>query len=310
MTLVSKRPWIGLTTVALCLAVVAAFLVGDGSRGLAQDEADEAEEVNGRPVVLLAGSCGDDDLGDEVATLSDLTPFDGETVGQEAAIAAESSYTNVPLLPEDFQADDHVINAAAGADDDASIVCGEIGGPLSPNGTLIIGMREQNGSGFAGVAYLSPGADGASTDVSVFVAEGLLGASDDGRTEEDDTGTGLATPVAIGSSSPEPRRVRRSSEDAEPAEDAESVAVSLVEWSVDLPTELDAGLIAFEAANDGSVRHSLAIEGDGVDERLEGNLQPGESGTLEVDLDEGTYVAYCPVGNHRGRGMETEIEVG
>jgi hypothetical protein len=35
----------------------------------------------------------------------------------------------------------------------------------------VIGLSEYDGSGFEGIAYLAPGADGASTDVSVFVAE-------------------------------------------------------------------------------------------------------------------------------------------
>jgi hypothetical protein len=41
---------------------------------------------------------------------------------------------------------------------------------LSPDGALIIGLRELNGSGFTGIAFLAPGADGASTDVSTFIA--------------------------------------------------------------------------------------------------------------------------------------------
>lgn len=300
------RPVILSSSVALVLALVAGFLFGAVSPGRAQDDDALADEADGRPVSLTSGGCGEDDVGDEVAPLSDLTPFGGDEVGQRAAITAESSYTNVPLLPEDLQADDHVI-IAVGGQDDAAIACGEVGGPLSPNGTLIIGMREQNGSGLSGVAYISPGSDGASTDISVFVAEGLTGES---------------------TRAVEPRRVTRSNEvaDAEatpsaatpvaerepavvPIVAAETVDVSLVEWSVELATELDAGPIAFQVSNDGSSRHSLAVEGEGIDATLAMNLQPGESATLEVDLEPGSYVVYCPVGRHRDRGMETELKV-
>jgi len=271
----------------------AALLAVGVAPGLAQDATPE--QAAGRPVVLQTGSC--DDPGEVVATLSDLTPFEGETVGQESAVVAESSYTNVPIAPEEIQADDHVVNASASADDDTSVACGEVGGPLSPNGTLIVGLREQNDSGFTGVAYLSPGGDGASTDVSVFIAPNLDGDGTGGRTVEV---APAASPVA-------------SADDeaaAQEQEPDETVEVSLVEWSVDLASEPAAGLIAFDARNDGTIRHSLAIEGDGTEGRLPERLQPGESGTLTVELDPGTYTLYCPVGNHRNEGMETEIVVG
>ena len=48
-----------------------------------------------------------------------------------------------------------------------------------------------------GVAYLAPGADGASTDVSVFIAEGLTGTADDvggGDAEEDEDEDATPTP--------------------------------------------------------------------------------------------------------------------
>jgi hypothetical protein len=82
--------------------------------------------------------------------------------------------------------DDHVVNVHLSADEiETYIACGEIGGMLTPEGAVIIGLRELNNSGFTGIAYLAPGADGASTDVSTFVAPtqgqgeievGLLGA--------------------------------------------------------------------------------------------------------------------------------------
>ena len=48
---------------------------------------------------------------------------------------------------------------------------GRMTGIIGPDGSLVIGLREQNDSGFTGIAFLSPGADGASTDVSLFLAE-------------------------------------------------------------------------------------------------------------------------------------------
>lgn len=286
----------GSVTGALFLTLSAAsFLVGV-PRGLAQDGSPPPDDAGGRPVLLSTGDC--DEPGESLATLSDLTRFDGDVVGQEDAVAAESSYTNVAILPEEIQAEDYVVYAASSADDDASIVCGEIGGPLSPNGTLIVGLRERNDSGFSGIAYLSPGEDGASTDVSVFVARGLGGDTTGSSAGEADDGPGSASPVAAARAAARVGAVD------------DTVEVSLVEWSVDLPTEIESGRIAFEVTNDGTIRHDFRIVGEGIDDGLSANLLPGETGTLEVDLEAGTYDVYCPIGNHRNEGMETVVTVG
>jgi hypothetical protein len=69
---------------------------------------------------------------------------------------------------------DHVVNVHLSADEIGTyIACGEIGGSLTPDGAVIIGLRELSDSGFTGIAFLAPGADGASTDVSAFVAPTL-----------------------------------------------------------------------------------------------------------------------------------------
>ncbi len=44
-------------------------------------------------------------------------------------------------------------------------------------------------------------------------------------------------------------------------------------------------------------------------EELEENLAPGGTGTLQVDLEPGTYEIYCPVGDHADRGMRMALTV-
>ncbi len=137
----------------------------------AQDATPEAEAVTPRPVHIHSGNCNE--LGDVVVPLTDLTAATGERVGQRnRATVAETSFTSVPLTLDAILAEDHAINAHLSAEQiDVYTACGELGGIIGPDGTLVIGLREQNDSGFAGIAFLSPGADGASTDVSVFIAE-------------------------------------------------------------------------------------------------------------------------------------------
>ncbi|HEY6652729.1 MAG TPA: cupredoxin domain-containing protein [Solirubrobacterales bacterium] len=70
------------------------------------------------------------------------------------------------------------------------------------------------------------------------------------------------------------------------------------------------GDVTFTMKNDGQTTHSLEIEDvNGQDQELEGDISPGQSGTLKVNLPPGKYEFYCPVGNHKEMGMEGEITV-
>jgi uncharacterized cupredoxin-like copper-binding protein len=69
------------------------------------------------------------------------------------------------------------------------------------------------------------------------------------------------------------------------------------------------GTYTFEATNDGGVDHALEIEGNGIEEETD-TIGPGESASVTVDLESGTYEMYCPIGNHRDLGMSGEITVG
>ena len=123
-----------------------------------------------RPAHIHDGSCNN--LGGIFQPLTDLTAPTGETVGQRRATMAETSFTSVPVTLDQILASDHAINVHLSAEQiDVYIACGDIGGVLTPQGSLVIGLHELNNSGFTGIAFLSPGADGASTDVSVFIAE-------------------------------------------------------------------------------------------------------------------------------------------
>ena len=70
------------------------------------------------------------------------------------------------------------------------------------------------------------------------------------------------------------------------------------------------GEVTFNEKNDGQVTHSLEIEDvNGQDKELEGSVQPGQSGTLKVNLPPGKYEFYCPIDGHRQQGMEGTITV-
>ena len=88
-----------------------------------------------------------------------------------------------------------------------------------------------------------------------------------------------------------------------------TVPVSLMDYR--LPRDVRVargGLVAFEATNDGLVRHALAVIGPAGQARTQ-TLKPGERTTVEVRLPPGTYKWYCPVGDHERRGMVGRIRV-
>lgn len=86
--------------------------------------------------------------------------------------------------------------------------------------------------------------------------------------------------------------------------------VSLTDFRVELAEQaLMPGTYSFDVSNDGDAPHALEIEGQGIDETTK-TLEAGQRETLTVDLPEGTYTFYCPVGNHRAQGMETTVTVG
>ena len=69
-----------------------------------------------------------------------------------------------------------------------------------------------------------------------------------------------------------------------------------------------AGTYAFKVVNEGSVGHALEIEGEGIEEETD-VLDPGDEATLTVELEEGSYELYCPVGDHKDRGMTGRLGV-
>jgi uncharacterized cupredoxin-like copper-binding protein len=70
------------------------------------------------------------------------------------------------------------------------------------------------------------------------------------------------------------------------------------------------GTVTINAENAGKVQHSIEVEGPGGEQRLKTPLNPGQSGTLKVNLSKpGKYEWYCPLDGHKDLGMKGEITV-
>jgi plastocyanin len=90
-----------------------------------------------------------------------------------------------------------------------------------------------------------------------------------------------------------------------------SLSVSLTEFALSPanPT-IEPSKLTINAKNNGSVAHSVQVNGPNGAVTLPSPLDPGESGKLTVKLAKpGKYVWFCPIDNHRDMGMKGTITV-
>jgi hypothetical protein len=197
----ARRHWMPVATLLASLAVAAA-LVGNFGWASAQDE------IASHPAHIHTGTC--DELGDVVFPLTNVSMIGmmegmmegtpeaddaamemGETMGAETAVMVETSATMVDAALEEIVEGGHAINIHESEDNvEEYIACGDIGGMLmSPmemgdrtmGEMLVVGLRELNGSGYAGVATLEDMDE--ETLVTVYLAQDLM-AGTDGDEEE------------------------------------------------------------------------------------------------------------------------------
>jgi hypothetical protein len=95
---------------------------------------------------------------------------------------------------------------------------------------------------------------------------------------------------------------------------SENVDVTLVDHEIEIQDSSDPGIVVFVITNDGEEEHGLSVEpaNGNEEEEIIGTMlvEPGETEQLELELEEGEYMLFCPVGDHRDEhGMETEFSI-
>jgi hypothetical protein len=85
------------------------------------------------------------------------------------------------------------------------------------------------------------------------------------------------------------------------------IQVQLLEYEIRMPEVIPSGHQTLHIANAGTRPHNFAIEGNEVSQKLADDLMRGDTTELTLDLKPGTYTVYCPVDQHRGRGMRRTI---
>ena len=74
---------------------------------------------------------------------------------------------------------------------------------------------------------------------------------------------------------------------------AQRAMVKITEGSLDMPNRFTPGQITFAVKNDADEKRGFQIVGNGIRESL-GEIKPGESSSLTVNLEAGRYTASCP----------------
>lgn len=89
-----------------------------------------------------------------------------------------------------------------------------------------------------------------------------------------------------------------------------TVAVVEKEFSITpSQTTFAPGTYTFTVQNQGSFPHNLIVEGPGVDKKKSALMKGGESSSVTVDLQAGTYELWCGVPTHKDKGMTMKITV-
>jgi plastocyanin len=157
------------------ILVAAGLFVAGGLGGAAQD-ATPAATGHDHPVHIHLGSCDNLDP-NPTFMLTDITAPAGATAESSgpAAIPVEESVTTVDATLDDLRTGGYAINAHESVDNIGTyIACGNLTSATTGD-TLAVGLGELNDSGHAGIAVLT--ANGDQTDVHIYLAEGLAGAS-------------------------------------------------------------------------------------------------------------------------------------
>jgi hypothetical protein len=92
------------------------------------------------------------------------------------------------------------------------------------------------------------------------------------------------------------------------APEARTVQVQITDQGIQMPASLPSGVTTFQISNSGSSEHSFGLAGPAGDKKLDEPLKPGESASLDVVLDSGTYRVYSPVDQGQG-AMQMALNV-
>jgi len=258
-------------SVVWALALVFGMVLTGGASGAAQQTGTLPEAA--RPGHIHEGSCAD--LGEVAFPLTPAT-INGEAEGAVDLSEAEGSAAAFPVYGSatevegvtiaDLLEGEYAVNFHESEDNIQNyIACGDIGGVVTEDGDLLIGLAELNNSGYTGVAVL----DGDDDELEVTVLLSPVNSA----------GEAAATPVAEGT-----------------PEAAGGAEAAVAETTVHMQgRQFDPVTIMVPAGttvtwvNDDSVAHTVTARDDSFDS---GTLDPGDTFQYTFDTP-GAYEYVC-----------------
>jgi hypothetical protein len=155
--------------------------------GTCDSPGDVVFELN--ELVVLRSQGGDDDDDDDIGGDDDADDdgtgqtSQGQFVGSESASVVErSDDTEIQTSLDELVGAPHVVTIFESEGSETIIACGEIGGFVlseddDDDEDLVIGLREQADSGFAGVAAFDDEDDDSELDVDLYLARDVTGSA-------------------------------------------------------------------------------------------------------------------------------------
>lgn len=142
------------------IALLIGLIVPTGGKVMAQSG------VAGTAGITIPGDCDDTD-GSYSQQLVFPTFAESDLIGSAGSNPAAQSLSTVAVPITNLVQDESAI-VVTDMDGDV-LACGEIGGVLGADGSLVFGIDEVDRSGVMGIAYLAAAPDGVLTNVSLFL---------------------------------------------------------------------------------------------------------------------------------------------
>jgi len=124
------------------------------------------------------------------------------------------------------------------------------------------------------------------------------------------SGGGSSGSAATSSAPPPASATSSTGAASSPAAEGTKVTATETEYTIMLSTNtFTPGTYTFVADDTGKATHALTINGPGVQDKSTAKVTGGQSASVTVTLQKGTYELFCPVSNHKQQGMDTHITV-
>lgn len=150
------------------------------------------------PAGIHRGSCAA--LGEVTVPLNAVVMPGGEPQGQDGAKPVAQSVTEIPMALPDLLTTGYAIAVHLSPEEVGTpIVCGAIGGTLTSDGTLAVGLDAMNGAKLSGVATFAPIPDRNATTVTLLVVDERAGKRVGAHDDAAESGpAGNTTPAVAG----------------------------------------------------------------------------------------------------------------